>query len=101
MPTQRSRRWFLEAFTVAAAATALDALPSSNGPQAAEPAPEGDRPLPVIRDLFPRHVDLVIRRSKQQHEQLKKSLLAKEARPLTAGACQMANHCGGEAGKKG
>jgi N-carbamoylputrescine amidase len=78
----------------------LEALPAANVSQAAEPTSWGDKPLPVLRDVCPQHVDLVMRRSRRQHEQLEKSLLAKAARPLAVGAYQMANHCSGEAGKK-
>lgn len=93
---QQSRRRFLgtAAASVAAGFGAPSALSFSQ-------AAENDKTLEVFSDICPQHVDLVLRRSKQQHEHLQKSLQAKNARPVTVAACQMANHCGGETGKKG
>src|SRR5262245_45605476 len=96
----RSRRWFLRTAAAAAAAGSLDALPSANLAHAASPIAEKEQPMPVLAEICPQHVELMLRRSKQQREQLQKSLGAKGARPVTVGVCQMANQCGGEAGKK-
>ena len=51
-------------------------------------------------DILPEHLELVLRRSREEHERLKKSLQTTGARPLTVAVCQMANHCDGETGKQ-
>lgn len=89
-----SRRSFLHA---AGSIPLFGVAASSAAGPTAKPA---ERPLPVVREIFKEHFDLVLRRSRQQHEQLQNSLRLKGARPLTVAACQMANHCGGEGGKK-
>jgi N-carbamoylputrescine amidase len=101
MNDPKSRRQFLQTAASAAAIGSIGALQGGDAAQAADgPALSNDKPLAVHSEICPQHVDLVLRRSRQEHEHVRASLKKSGARPLTVAACQMANHCGGEKGKQ-
>lgn len=100
MPSPPSRRTFLQTTAGLAAASTIQAIQTTNVASGDEQPSQANKPLPVFEEIHPKHVEQVLLRSRQQHEHLKKSLQAASARPLTVGACQMANHCGGETGKE-
>lgn len=93
----QARRTFLHA---AGAVAAAGALASTDISADAEAATKAGEPLPILEELHPLHAENVVRRSRQQHEFLRNSLKEPGARPVKVGACQMANHCGGESGKR-
>ncbi len=105
-PGRTSRRAFLQ---LAATGATFSTLSGANLPPrrlaAAEPAapplePESDAALPTFREICPQHAELVLRRSRAEHQRIATSLDAAGARPVTVAACQMANHCDGERGKQ-
>ena len=95
MSPSTSRRNFLRAAASGAAISSLVAeLP------AAPPTPTSEKTaIPVIKEIFPQHAELILSRSAAEHERIARSLAAADARPLVVAAYQMANHCDGPAGK--
>ena len=69
-----------------------DAGPAaSGGPQAADG---------VYRQIFPGHVELLLKRSAASRQAIQDSLRAANARPVVLAVFQMRNHCDGAAGKQ-
>jgi predicted amidohydrolase len=94
MSPPKSRRDFLYAAASGAAISSLAAkLP------AGAPAASDSGPIPVVKEVFPQHAELILSRSAAERERIARSMSAADARPLVVAACQMANHCGGSAGK--
>jgi len=63
----------------------------------------GDSVVPssnTYRTICPQHKDLMMQRSSNAHDEIKKSLSREGARPVVVGAYQMANHCGGKKQKE-
>ena len=54
----------------------------------------------VVRDLHPRHFELLQVRRQHACTEIAASLERPDARPVTLGVCQKRNHCGGEEGKQ-
>lgn len=100
-----SRRGFMRAAAGSGATAFIGAGEARHLPAAAEAstasplAPKSAGAIRTFRRIWAEHPELILRRSEAAHEQLAKSLQAKGAKPVTVGACQMANHCGGKAGK--
>jgi len=89
-----SRRRFLRQAAVGAGIGALGA-PAPAAPASAAPAP-----IATFREIFPQHAELVLRRSRREHERIEQSLRRADARPVTVAVYQMRNHCGGTQGKQ-
>jgi N-carbamoylputrescine amidase len=90
-----SRRNFLRAAASGAAISSLAAkLPAAPPTPAVENAA-----IPVVKEIFPQHAELIMSRSAAERERIARSLAGKDARPLVVAAYQMANRCDGPAGK--
>jgi hypothetical protein len=111
MKQAASRRDFLGAAASGAALSSLAALTAGQPARADDDTASADaledqsasargEGIPTYTAVFPHHWELTRLRSQQEHERVAASLLEADARPLTVAAYQMANHCGGAAGKE-
>lgn len=102
MTTNDSRRRFLGLAACGAATSTWVGVTSSNRIAVAEPKSKDGNAgeLLTYSAICPQHLELVLQRSQQEHQRIAKSLKATDARPVTVGAFQLANHCDGERGKQ-
>jgi len=103
-----SRREFLHRTAIAAGAVswplertlaAGPPAPLSSSPVAGEES-TGAAGCAVFREVCPQHYELLKLRSAKAHEAIAASLRQADARPVTVGAWQMRNQCGGQQGKR-
>jgi N-carbamoylputrescine amidase len=103
-----SRREFLRRTAIAAGAAswpleptlaAGPSAPRSSSPVAGEES-TGATGCAVFREVCPQHYELLKLRSAKAHEAITASLRQADARPVTVGAWQMRNQCGGQQGKR-
>lgn len=103
-----SRRQFLQSTAAGAGLGSLSVFSRVSKSPAAEPMPSEGPTVHAGRSMsirtfsepFPQHAELLLRRSENARQELRQSLAQPGARPVTVAAYQMANHCGGEQGKK-
>lgn len=107
MQHSSSRRAFIEAAAGGAIISAWGSLAKPEMSVAAEECTPSDsqKPgqtdsIPIFNGIFPQHVELLLQRARLEQERVAQSLNGAGARPVTVAACQLANHCGGEAGKQ-
>lgn len=103
MGDKSSRRRFLRTASSGMVLGAMSTPAASAGPDEV-PAPASDPTdrdkIPIQREICSEHLDLIVLRSKREHQRVAESLKKQGARPVVVGAYQMANHCGGKEGKE-